>query len=591
MSSPVWFSIPEFTGIQQHKDGRLLPISSAYDARNIDTSDGNLNVAKGFSKLLANNTAYEVPGSSVIKKLIMVPGLPSPYNFYVVTETTIYRHKTDTGAWSVAYDDDTSADFAFGYSVNGESVNTLTARIGNDDVILVCTTRNPIVVIKLSNGHVRSFGSGLLYKPAYSSNNYVSYNSSTRTLTMDTYWSTEYKTRALAFGIYYGPDTSHLTYAEVESVPSSTTLILKNQPSAAFASGDYIWPAGGSSNVSVRTAVMFAGRLFATEGTLHPVRLNWSAVPGDGRTIEDWTMVDGSEDASGGYVEVGDNTYDSIVGLTALSNQLIIWKKYSVWRLLGDRPSTFTLELVEKNTFGINPASYQIRPIVFHDAPYFMLEDGLYTYDTVGIVPVDNGGSHIKGFLAGFTDENLRWSRSTLHKRRFYISCRVGNHNSNYYDNALVVFDTVTGTYMIRDGFEIADIVSDGQYIFLINGDRYIYKFEDGNTYNGTKIHAYWQTQPIDFGRKMYRHQLMGMYMQLTGGDVKINITGDYAGSSKELVAKKDTTRKGYIAVRVQTDQSNEFSFTFDNKTGNSTYTNFAIKGGINIKALDELKE
>ena len=591
MSSPVWFSIPEFTGIQQHKDGRLLPIGSAYDARNMETSDGNLNVAKGFSKLKSGGNAYKVPGSSVIKKLIMVPGLPAIYDFYVVTGATIYCHRADTGAWSVAYDDDTSADFAFGSSIVTQSVNTLTTRIGNDDVILVCTTLNPIVVIKLSNGHVRSFGSGLLYKPSYSSNNYVSYDSSTRKLTMGTNWSTEYKTRALAFGIYYGPDTSHLTYAEVESVPSSTTLILKNQPSVAFASGNRIWPAGGSSDVDVRTAVMFAGRLFAAEGTLHPVRLNWSAVPGDGRTIEDWMMVDGSEDASGGYVEVGDNTYDSIVGLTALSNQLVIWKKYSVWRLLGDRPSTFTLELVEKNTFGINAQPYQLRPLVFHDAPYFMLEDGLYTYDTVGIVPVDNGGSHIKRFLAGLTDENLRWSRSTLHKGRFYISCRVGYHDSSYYDNALVVFDTVTGTYMIRDGFEIADIVSDGQKIFLINGDRYIYKFENGNTYDGTEIHAYWQTQPIDFGRKMYRHQLMGMYMQLTGGDVKINIDGDYAGSSKELVAKEDTTRKGYIAVRVQTDLSNELSFKFDNKTGTNTYTDFAIKGGINIKTLSELKE
>ncbi len=56
-------------------------------------------------------------------------------------------------------------------------------------------------------------------------------------------------------------------------------------------------------------------------------RLYWSAVPGDGRTIEDWLSVDGSEDASGGYVEVGDGSADPIIGLTALSNQLLIWKR------------------------------------------------------------------------------------------------------------------------------------------------------------------------------------------------------------------------------------------------------------------------
>jgi hypothetical protein len=514
MSSPVWFSIPEFTGIQQHKDGRLLPISSAYDARNIDTSDGNLNVAKGFSKWTTAGNAYKVPGSDAIRKLIIAPGEGNGnvYDFYAVTDTTIYGHAPSTGAWSVVHNDDTNAGFAFQYTLEASNVNTLSARIGSEDVILVCTrANNPIIVIKMSNGHVRKFGSG------------------------------------------------------------------------------------GSSNIPVSLATMYANRLFAAGNITAPVRLYWSSVPGDGRTIEDWTMVDGSEDASGGYVEVGDNTRDEIIGLTALSNQLIIWKRFSTWRLLGDRPSTFTLELIEKNVFGFRESPLQLRPLVFHDAPYFMRNDGLQTYDTTGIVPVDSGGSHLKRFLAGLTEEAFMYARNVLYRGRFYMSVKVGTryaeNMSNGYDNALVVFDTTTGAYMIRDGFEIGDIASDGRYIFLINGDRYIYKFEDGNTYNGTKIHAYWQTQPIDFGRKMYRHQLMGVYMQLTGGDVKINIDGDYAGSSKELVAKKDTTRKGYIAVRVQTDQSNEFSFTFDNKTGNSTYTNFAIKGGVNIKTLSELKE
>lgn len=586
MSSPVWFSIPEFTGIQQHKDGRLLPISSAYDARNIDTSDGNLRVAAGFEKNNASDTG--VPGSDTIKKLIPAYGESSNYDFYVVTGTTIYRRARSTYVWSKAYDDDTSADFAFGSDVSGGNIDVLMTRIGSDDVALVCTSNQPMVVIKLSNGHVRSFGSGLLYKPGYSSNNYVSYNSSTRKLTMDTNWSTEYKTRALAFGIYYGPDTSHLTYAEVESVPSSATLILKNQPSVAFASGDWIWPAGGSSNIDVNTAVMYAGRLFAAEDELNPVRLYWSAVPGDGRTIEDWMMVDGAEDASGGYVEVGDNTGDKIIGLTALSNQLIIWKRYSTWRLLGDRPSTFTLELVCRNPVQM---PNKVHAITYHDAPYFLTTNGVYTYDTVGIVPLDSEGNHMKQFLSWLYDPYLTYARSVLHNGRFYFSCKDGTGGHASYDDAIVVFDTARGTYMIRDGFKIADIVSNGEDVFLINGDRRIYKFESGSTYNGSAIHAYWQTQPIDFGRKMYRHQLMGMYMQLTGGDMKVTVYGDYNGSTKSIVAKEDATRKGYIAVRVQTDQSNELSFTFSNKTGTSTYTNFAILGGINIKCLSELKE
>ena len=41
---------------------------------------------------------------------------------------------------------------------------------------------------------------------------------------------------------------------------------------------------------------------------------------------------------------------DPIVGLSALSNQLIIFKRDSIYRLLGDKPGNFIVEEVEGRT-------------------------------------------------------------------------------------------------------------------------------------------------------------------------------------------------------------------------------------------------
>lgn len=587
MSSPVWFSIPEFTGIQQHKDGRLLPISSAYDARNIDTSDGNMNVAKGFSRYKSygyNVDCAKVPDTDTILKLIPVRIPSGTYDLFVVTKNYIYRHDVANNAWSKVKDKANAYDFQFD-AVLDAPVNTLYTRIGNDDVVVICTGQTPCMyVLNPRTGRAYPFGSGDKLVSA-GSGAITAYDSGTLTVTLDWNMTDTFKTSALIRGVVFVHNNVVIASADIASFPASNKIELAYAPSVTPDVADEVWVRGQQSYHNINIATMYANRLFAAVDMSHPIRLYWSAVPGDGRTIEDWTMADGSEDASGGYVEVGLDSTDEIVSITALSNQLLIWKQRSVWRLLGDRPSTFTLELIGRNAGELANSV----PLIYHDAPYMLTNRGMLTYDTVDIVPVNSDGNHLKRYLA---DKDFAFGVNAFYNNRMYFCGRQTPLPSHLSDNNLIVtFDLATGSFMVRDGFEIADLVAFGDDLLLINKDRYVYKFESGTTYNGSAIHAYWQTQPIDFGRKMYRHQLMGMYMQLTGGDVKINITGDYAGSSKELVAKKDTTRKGYIAVRVQTDQSNEFSFTFDNKTDNSTYTNFAIKGGINIKTLSELKE
>ena len=556
-----WYSIPEWYGIQQQLDGTLLPITSAYDARNMETGDGNLSVARGFTK----HINAQVPGSDKILKLVVAQGSD---NYYVVTAENIYAWLYDYGTSSWSWE----VIWTFSTALTTKQVDALQTRIGSADTIVIATGASQMVKIDTGTNTAAAFGAGL-----YSYEGTVaSFDEETNTITLGTAMTEEAKRRAIAYGVTYGDGV----YADVAGVSDDllsielySTLITKP------AAGDSLTVRGGGSDEACAYTELYSNRLFAAGDPEAPFRLYWSAVPGDGRTIEDWLSVDGSYDASGGYVEVGDGSADNIIGLTALSNQLLIWKRYSVWRLYGDRPSNFTLERIDKNSDVMSNAGV----ITKYDAPYLLMPTGIHTYNNVSVVPVDNGSKPLRRFFDSHPDVSN--SRSAFWDNRFYMTCKTATESPTGYDNAIIVYDVARNAYMIRDGFEIADITAIGSDIYLINGSRYVYEFETGNSYDGDVINAYWYTQPTDFGRKMNRHQAMALYSHITGDDVKLSVIGDYLTHTKNVTPL--TARAGYTMVHFQTDQQYFIQFKFENVSGGA----FTLHGGVNIYAVSELKE
>ena len=117
--------------------------------------------------------------------------------------------------------------------------------------------------------------------------------------------------------------------------------------------GDEAKPFGSAEGVSDKKAgylAMYRSRLFAAGDPENPNRLYWSQLPGGERSIENWGSVEASPNVEGGHTEVGSMKSDPIVGLSALSNQLIIFKRDSIYRLLGDKPGNFIVEEVEGRT-------------------------------------------------------------------------------------------------------------------------------------------------------------------------------------------------------------------------------------------------
>ena len=297
-TTPIWYIIPEWYGIQQQVDGSLLPITSAYDARNVETGDGNLSVAKGYTRY----TEARHSGTARFLKLIVSRGSGRKY---IVTTYGIYYLDEENASFG-------SPIFSFGgNNLTVTQADALQTRIGDKDVILVCTGERQVVKIDTEANTATWFGAGL-----YSFEGTVSsYDADSMTVTLNTAMSDEAMRRALAYGI-----TIAGYYYDVYDIPDqdstkkrvSLTAVLLHTPEA----GDSAEIRGGGSDEHVAYAELYANRLFAAGDPDAPYRLYWSSVPGDGRTVEDWLSVDGSYDASGGYVEVGDGSAD---------NTLITW--------------------------------------------------------------------------------------------------------------------------------------------------------------------------------------------------------------------------------------------------------------------------
>jgi len=549
-------SINEFFGIQQQKDGALLPVGSARDCRNVTTVDGNLAVAKGYTKHIATI----IPGADRLLKLIVKRG--DTEKFYVVTANKIYSYSGST--WTTLY--------TFSAALTTDQIDYVQTLVGADDCLIIATGETQMIKIKLSDDTAVLFGTG-----EYSFSGTVSsYNAGTKVVTLSATLSAEALRHAPLDGI-----TIDGTWLAVASA-TGATVTLSEAPAVAPASPNVATIRGGGSTANCNFVEMYFGRLLACGDPTNPSRLYWSAVSGDGRTIEDWLSVEGSVDASGGYAEVGESSGDAMRGFKTLGTELFLLKRHSVFRLFGESPSTYNFQQVE--TFS-EPAS-NASIVVKYNAPYFLTASGVKYYDGTGVLPINGGIRFINSFLQ--TIHSVEESKGVHADNILYFSCKVDS--DSVYDDTLILYDisrtfsdTSYGSFTIRDGFQIADMVSYDGSIYLINDKRYVYLFNDGTSYDGAVIDAYWSTQITDMGNKLKHYQVT--HVVFRGGEGKMRIAVNYDTNSKaERVDVYDSSAPAK-SIRIDTDLASSFGLTISNLYGSE----FSINGGIQICFREEL--
>ncbi len=379
------YRIDEFIGIDQSIGENGMSPAFSPDAYNMDTADGELSVAKGYTR----HIAAPVPGEGPIRRMHLFRS-GNGDRIIVLAGNELYA--CVDGTWGLIY--------TFEGGLTGGKVDFTEARIDGADYLLIGSGEQAI----------------------------VKYDGS---------------------------------------------------KAALFGSADKL------SDIRVRYLAMYRSRLFSAGDPDNPNRLYWSKLPGSSRTIEDWGDDADSINVSGGHTEIGESAGDPIVGIIALSNQLMIFKKRSIYRLIGDKPSNFIVEKVDSD---LETAAYTSL-VTSGDVLYFMTKGGLCRFNGVTAAPMADA-RRIKNILSTASVED---TKGAVARSKLYFIIREDENN-----DAIVEYDLLRRSYMLRRGFGAADIAAWDGRLYLINSARYVYLFDEGTSYDGLPIEAKWRTPETD---------------------------------------------------------------------------------------------
>lgn len=359
-----------------------------------------------------------------------------------------------------------------------------------------------------------------------------------------------------------------LTY-EISGIDNARTKVTFKEQTDAVSVGDAVKVRGGISDISVGYIELYYNRLFAAGDAAHPSRLYWSQPPGDVKTIENWSMDDFSEAASGGHTEIGPTNNDPIVGLTALSNQLIIHKESGNYRLIGSNPSNF--QILQINS-GVEKMANTSR-ISHGDVPYWITRAGMYYYNGQQAL-LHPRSRQVRNTLR---TASLAHSKGIECRDKLYFTMR--EDPTGDMDDTVLYYDMTENVWMKRNGFHVADMATRDGEIYLINEKRYVYVM-GGTTYDGEDIEAYWRTPITDLGVKALDKRLGAMFVRGRSGSVNDNTVittwaGKVPNEHSFILPENDEEVKWIDLV----NQGRTFHFEFSNLSGSW----WKILGGVEI--------
>ena len=304
---------------------------------------------------------------------------------------------------------------------------------------------------------------------------------------------------------------------------------------------------------TVSYAELYFGRLFAAGDPSAPSRLYWSKAPGGGRTIDDWRADPSSENVSGGFVDVGVDD-DPITGLFAMSNQLLIFKRDSLYRLLGDRPGNYRIVSVDA-AFRQPLHTACVR---YADRLFFLTEGGLCFYDGQTV----RKGASFRALEPLLRMANLGGVRAAACGDTLYFAIRT--RYGAPYNDTVIEYDVLRDRFMLRRGFTAVDLCSVHGVLYVLTGDGKLVLFDGNTSYDGDPIDVSYATPAIDLGRKDTAKTLL----RLTAsgeGQIRVRLSAD--GGVYETTARLSSVPEGVTEIPLR-GTGRVFRLTFSSVGG-----------------------
>ena len=208
------------------------------------------------------------------------------------------------------------------------------------------------------------------------------------------------------------------------------------------------------------------------------------------------------------------------------------------------------------------------------DALYYLTDGGLCCFNGVSAAPMPDA-RRIRNVLAGASATD---ARGALCRDKLYFIIDEGG------DCALVEYDLIRCTYMLRRGFTASDLCARGGVLYLIDGARRVCRFGEGTTYDGAPIAAWWQTPLTDLYDKGSVKSIRELYLRgssdLADSVILMDMTIDTHTATHRM--RVPEARACVLEVPLA-GEGRTFSMRFYNEAGGR----FALEAGAEV-LLDE---
>ncbi len=306
--------------------------------------------------------------------------------------------------------------------------------------------------------------------------------------------------------LYKGNDGTGV-WSSVGSVTASTPATFLTWKDIAYLANGTVFNQYNGTTMSVVSGSPKIGRYLA----LRKDRIYIAGIPAEPNTLYFSDVDDATSWTIGSnFIQIREDDGDIITGILSLREQLIIYKRNSIWSLHGftNDPSAGTAFFLTQIAEGVGCVSPQSL-VEFNNIHYFLHRTGVYAFDGANSVkisgkidPIIDGTASTDALRQDYMDVTV----GTIHKEKYWLSYTALTELAN---KRVMVFDTrpdFNGWTLYHEPLNIASFNNwgGGNDVGELYGgdseDGFVRQLDTGTDDDGSDIEAFYKSKFFDFG-------------------------------------------------------------------------------------------
>ena len=257
-----------------------------------------------------------------------------------------------------------------------------------------------------------------------------------------------------------------------------------------------------------------------------------------------------------GFIDIPSFDGNPVLALDVLFDDVVVFKKDSLYRIIGTYPDTYEVSKIHGVVGPIAPDTI----VNTGSLVLFLSGQGLCAYDGV---KASLFKSHaLKNFTARINKTAIDQAVSTVYNGTVLIALPLDGATEN---NAVLEYDTVRDTFTVKKGFCVNSFVALDDILLISDNTKYIKIYGDGDTFDGALINAYWETPFTDAGDRSVVKYLDMLYAFGKGDAVKVTVVSEH--ESKERTYALNSVEEAHIKLPLQ-GKGVRFKLRFENVDG-----------------------